>query len=196
MKKACIALLLLLVADVARAQGDADRGITQIYEEEIEQALVFAPRGMTKYQLRGEAQKTAQALLDYLADEHGYPPYKIGGIMFQPIIILPDGGWGAAAAVDGCDYPPYRITINEILFYRNYYLFIEEAIPHEVAHIAACLKSNPHGKEHGPEWEEAMRALGYLNPHNMTRHGYDLSAVERYRLRVREYLQSVINPSR
>lgn len=193
--KPVVALLLLLLVSVARAQGVADRQITRIYEEEIEQALLFAPPGKSKYQLRGDAQVEAQRLLDVLADEHGYPRYKIGGVMFKPILILPDGGWGAAATVDGCDYPPYRITINEILFYRNYYLFMEEAIPHEVAHIAACLKSNNRkdGLEHGPGWQAAMQALGFDRPEDYMRHDYDLAAVERYRMRVREYLLSIIN---
>ncbi|SHH79123.1 SprT family zinc-dependent metalloprotease [Ferrimonas marina] len=65
-----------------------------------------------------------------------------------------------------------RLRFNPVLLRDNPDAFIEEVVPHEVAHL---LVWQCHGKvaPHGREWQSVMRELFQLTPR--TRHQFDVS---------------------
>lgn len=55
------------------------------------------------------------------------------------------------------------ISINMILYRDNIQVFLNEVIPHEMAHLIQFNKFDTKGfptKGHGVEWQEAMRKIG------------------------------------
>jgi len=72
----------------------------------------------------------------------------------------------------------WRIQLNEQLCKENIEDFINDTIPHEVAHLIAYKVFGDDG--HGDGWKSVMRALG-LNPSRC--HNYDTRRVEDNRSR-------------
>lgn len=72
----------------------------------------------------------------------------------------------------------WRIQLNEQLCKENIEDFMQDTIPHEVAHLIAYKVFGDDG--HGDGWKSVMRALG-LNPSRC--HNYDTSHVEGKRSR-------------
>jgi hypothetical protein len=63
-------------------------------------------------------------------------------------------------------------------------------IPHEVSHIFACLNGGyslditPETRweiEHGQEWEQAMKDLGFVDPEQYKTHEMDMTPVYDYK---------------
>ena len=71
-------------------------------------------------------------------------------------------------------YRKNRIRLNPVLLLEHQANFIEETVPHEVAHLLTrTLYLGPGRiKPHGPEWKSVMLALG-LKP--IRCHNYDVS---------------------
>ena len=168
--------------------------MTSSYEESIQESLEHAPKEFTRWQLRGNAQIAAQELLDRLTEKYKLPRHELPTIRWAGLLGNPDAaGEARNCYVDGRGTPkhfPYRgqITLNEILFLRNYEEYMHIIIPHEVAHVFTCL----HGgfvydsdetdwqAEHGPEWERAMRDLGFIDPTKFKTHELDMHPVISY----------------
>ena len=72
----------------------------------------------------------------------------------------------------------WRIQLNEQLCKENMEDFMNDTIPHEVAHLIAYKVFGDDG--HGDGWKSVMRALG-LNPSRC--HNYDTSKVDGKRSR-------------
>jgi len=166
-----------------------DNAMEDAYDEAIRTALVYAPDGLSIYQLRGSAQKEAQRLLDKITDKRGLPRYELNAIRFAG--VLRDGAAGTAT---NCKDPEglrwsFTISLNEILFFRNYEDFIYIVIPHEVAHIVSCLSGGfdkkddetPRQAAHGEEWVQIMKELGFVNPEKYIEHDLDMVPIEMYK---------------
>jgi SprT protein len=71
-------------------------------------------------------------------------------------------------------YRDYQIRLNPVLLFENQTDFIEQTVPHEVAHLlTSTLHTGPaRVMPHGPEWKSVMLALG-LKP--VRCHSYDTS---------------------
>ncbi len=175
------------------------------YDEAIEKSLEFAPEGHTLYQLRGFAQTQAQQLLDQLTDHYFLPRHELNSIRFVP--VLRDGAAGTASPCtteEGTPSPTYTISLNEILFLRNYEEFMEEIIPHEVAHVITCLNGEMEfepGEDfwsavHGEEWIEAMLVLGFLNPEKMRTHNLDDKPVHEFQRNYVEILTATMEDAK
>jgi len=154
--------------------------IEEAYQEEVDRAMKFAPEGKSIYQLRGDAQMRAQELFKKAAELYDIPEYEISGLRWD---LRDDRAGAATQCVDG---PPYVISMNEILFLRNYDEMIKQTIVHEVAHIVTCLRHPELGRSaeylpHGSEWQAIIQDLGGLPDqfHNM-----DTRPLVLYHLRV------------
>lgn len=81
-------------------------------------------------------------------------------------------------------FPSYKISYNHVLARENIEDFLNQTVPHEVAHLGAHSKFSAQGfpiDGHGPEWRELMRRFG-LDPKKY--HAYN---VEPARAAQREY---------
>lgn len=170
------------------------------YDKALNDALPFAPSGYTIYQLRGNAQKEAQQLLDGLTYRYNLPRYELTGIVFTG-----DLGFGRAAYVPSCVSEFGRvetnhvISINEILFLRNYEDFLYIYIPHEIAHIVTCLRGGfpiergetLHDAAHSEEWIQVMKDLGFIEPENHIFHSLNMGPVYEYKLDMGRRLKEV-----
>jgi hypothetical protein len=164
------------------------------YEEAVEESLQYAPKEYTRWQLRGNAQQFAQAYMDKLTDKHNLPRYELPTIAWRGVLNNPNAaGEATNCYINGRGtgrHFPYRgrITLNEILFLRNYEEFMYIVIPHEVAHIFSCVQGgfvyDDHETdweaEHGPEWEQAMKDLGFIDPTKFKNHHLDMIPVVEY----------------
>ncbi|KKL82763.1 hypothetical protein LCGC14_1981540 [marine sediment metagenome] len=148
----------------------------KVYKEVITEAMEFAPKGKSIYQLRGDAQTKAQNVLDRLTKHYRVPRYVIPAIQFKGILQKP----GDAGSTPGCEEPIRYIFLNEILYLRNYEEYIHMIIPHEVAHVFVCLRGGYEEDSHGIEWWSVMRDLGFQNPLNEIRHEMDTEPVYDY----------------
>lgn len=157
-----------------------------VYRRHLDEAFVFAPKGKSLYQLRGDAQTRAQELLNLLTTKHKLPTYTLPGIRFRG--ALPRGAAGTATV---CENPNRIISLNEILYYRNYNEFIYSVIPHEVAHVFTCITGGYVGDEHGEEWESAMIDMHFLNPDDEKTHELDMNPVYRYQLDLSESMGEI-----
>ena len=66
------------------------------------------------------------------------------------------------------------IKLNRKLFIQNFDDFLQQVIPHEVAHII-CYQQFGRVKPHGAEWQSLMRSLFQLDAH--VTHKFDVSNV-------------------
>ena len=53
-----------------------------------------------------------------------------------------------------------NINYNLDIANKNYDIFINDTVPHEVAHVI-CFQVYPYAKPHGREWKSIIRKLGY-----------------------------------
>lgn len=188
------------IDQLARTLESIDAAMSGAYDKALNDAIPYAPSGYTIYQLRGNAQKEAQRLLDILTDRYGLPRYELTGIAFAG-----DLGFGRAALVPKCTTnagqveTSFVISINEILFLRHYEDFLYIYIPHEVAHIATCLRGGfpiergetLHAAAHGEEWLQSMKDLGFTEPETHIFHNLDMSPVYEYKLDMGKRLKEV-----
>jgi hypothetical protein len=157
-----------------------ETAISASREEAIEEAMKHAPKGKSIYQLRGDAQKAAQDSLDRLTKLHNLPRYELPAIRFH--------------LATQNNMTNFFIQANEILFLHNYEEYLYMWIPHEVSHIFACLNGGyslditthqtPETRweiEHGQEWEQAMKDLGFVDPKQYKTHEMDMTPVYDYK---------------
>src|SRR3546814_372024 len=64
----------------------------------------------------------------------------------------------------------YHVQLNSVLYQENIQDFLEDTIPHEVAHLITYVLHGREAKAHGNEWQSIMRALG-VRPDRC--HSYD-----------------------
>jgi len=71
---------------------------------------------------------------------------------------VPEGFYGKG---DGYHWAPWRhiITLNKF-YYEQAPNYLEEIIPHEIAHFVVRMMYKEHKKPHGKEWQEIMVAFG------------------------------------
>ena len=182
---------------LAQQVEQMDEAVKQAEYDAVQKSLEFAPEGKSIYQLRGDAQTEAQRLLDKLTTKYEIPRYELSGIRFRPALID-----SAAGTATGCNSEKiYIMSLNEILFLRNYEEFMYMIIPHEVAHIMTCLQDGYDRKEdesknqaaHGEEWKQVMLDLGFLEPGNYITHSFNMTPVYEYELDVARRLNKVFN---
>lgn len=65
-----------------------------------------------------------------------------------------------------------HVQLNSVLFQENVQSFMQDTIPHEVAHLVTRKLHGRAVASHGPEWQRVMRALG-VEPQRT--HRYDVS---------------------
>ena len=58
----------------------------------------------------------------------------------------------------------WKVRFNPVLAAANRQAFMDEVVPHEVAHVVAVSCAGRRIRPHGPEWQAAMRALGITEP--------------------------------
>ena len=205
----CLALTFaFLVHGVRQSVEELEQSIEQLdktldqiehamdssFEEAVDEAFPYAPEGLTRWQLRGIAQKTAQAALNKLTEKYRLPQHELPTIHWRGTLNNP----AAAGEARNCyangrgsgKHINYRghIALNEILFLRNYEEFIYIIIPHEVAHVFVCLQGGfvydndetDWQAEHGPEWERVMKDLGFIEPSKFSTHQFDMTPVNKY----------------
>jgi SprT protein len=76
-----------------------------------------------------------------------------------------------AVAGTAIAFPTMEINYNLGLAWENLRDFLDNTIPHEIAHIFTDKRSNSR-ESHGPEWKRVMVAMG-LNPSRC--HDYDMT---------------------
>src|SRR3546814_5914536 len=64
----------------------------------------------------------------------------------------------------------YHVQLNSVRYQENIQDFLEDTIPHEVAHLITYVLHGREAKAHGNEWQSIMRALG-VRPDRC--HSYD-----------------------
>lgn len=180
--------------DLTLTLDQVDYVTVSTYEEAVNESLIYAPKGYTRWQLRGHAQKAAQESLNKLTDKHKLPRYELPGIRWAGILETPTAAGQATNCFENGrhtpKHSPYRghIKLNELLFFRNYNEYIYIVIPHEVSHVFVCLNGGfvyddnetDWQAEHGPEWERAMKELGFISPEKFKTHLLDLAPVFNY----------------
>lgn len=198
------AVCVKAVSDVQTSQEHLDetlelieRAINDTYDKAIKASLVYAPDGLSKYQLRGNAQKEAQRLLDRLTSKRGLPIHELNTIRFRGTF-----GDGAAGTVSPCNpETSSTISLNEILFYRNYEDFIHVIVPHEVAHVMTCLTGGFEREDdetssqaaHGKEWLQIMKEIGFPEPEKYVTHDLDMLPVYLYKVNLAKNVAEALN---
>lgn len=102
-----------------------------------------------------------------------------------PTIVYKNLGTTAGRATEYGD-DSTEIALNHILLVDNVDHFINDTIPHEMAHLVV-MKFCPDAKAHGSEWFEACRRLGMKEI--SVCHDLDTSASRRNITRVEAYCQ-------
>lgn len=69
---------------------------------------------------------------------------------------------------------PLRIRYNPTLFHKNRAEFLQQTVPHEVAHLLVWSLYGHRARPHGREWQEVMIRFG-LVPHRC--HSFDTSVI-------------------
>lgn len=186
MKRFIAVMYLVLIASASGSTApiksvpqQISEAIHEAYIEEIARAQERAP-DRSLLRLRGDAQTRAQDIMDQLTDLYDLPRYELPTIRWS----LRDY---RAGAVTPCTDPEPKIMIlNEILYLRNYNRFMEQTIPHEVAHIVACMLApenytDPETNPHDQKWAEVMSVMG-RPPAEF--HTMDVTAIDLYNKRV------------
>lgn len=113
---------------------------------------------------------------------------KLGKQFPQPVIRFTQRGKIAGSA----RMQSWEIRYNPILLAENPQAFLNEVVPHELAHLLtyACYgKVRPHG----PEWQKMMTEVFHVPAR--TTHSFDVSSVSgrtfRYRCQCREHQLTV-----
>ena len=89
--------------------------------------------------------------------------------LYGRVFELPSINWNLQGRCAGKAYPSEnRINLNSTLLINNTDDFIEQTVPHEIAHLINRTLNGPQVRPHGPEWKAIMRALGLppLRCHN------------------------------
>ena len=125
----------------------------KVYQEEIAKAITFAPiKDLEK--LRNLAEWHARQLLLKAQEYFGVEKKPLQKMVF--VNLISDAGQAYSREM--------IIELNEIMFLRNYRSFINEIIPHEVAHLVAYHITGYYDYFHSSkEWQQVMEYLvGYL----------------------------------
>ena len=189
MVTAALAQPVIIMVDTPRSVGDQVlEQVALIYDEEVSRAHRVNNHTQSIYQLRGEAQKRAQELFEQAASIHNIPVYELPAIRWN----LRDNRAGAATRCTDADDGVYHIALNELLFLYNYAEFMQQTIPHEVAHIIQCLKYpreyfDASYDAHGEEWAQAMVSFG--NSPDIY-HTMDTTPIAVYNMRVDVFLMT------
>src|SRR3546814_1296313 len=64
----------------------------------------------------------------------------------------------------------YHVQLNSVRYQENIQDYLDDTIPHEVAHLITYVLHGREAKAHGNEWQSLMRALG-VRPDRC--HSYD-----------------------
>ena len=185
--------------NVIQSIRQLDLSLQQAYDDAITKSLAFAPTGRTIFLLRGDAQTKAQEVLDQMTEFYELPRYELPTIRFRPVLHSKAAGTASNcedAIIDGS----YEISLNEILFLRNYDAFMKWVIPHEVAHIVTCMLGGfdqtvdepLQQAAHGEEWLQVMRDMGFEHPEQLRWHNFDMSPVAEYRTEIRKRMKSAL----
>lgn len=97
-----------------------------IYNEEIIKAIRYAPHE-DLYKLRQNAHEQAVLLYNRAQKHFGLPRVPFNGIKWEVLIY--------ESGLAHCE--ENMISLNEIMFLRNYITFMHVTIPHEIAHLIA-----------------------------------------------------------
>lgn len=82
--------------------------------------------------------------------------------VFNRQFDFPDIDYSLRGSVAGyANYWKWQMRINRPLMRDNVQDFINDTIPHELAHLIAFKIYGPKIKPHGPEWKFVCRKLGY-----------------------------------
>ncbi len=123
-------------------------------------------------QLHDRVRERCRALLERLELE-------LGRAMPRPEVRFDLRGRAAGqAALDGT-----FLRFNAVLLQDQPQAFLEEVVPHEIAHVAVGVIA-PRARPHGREWRAVMRLLG-VEPRRC--HDFDTRRSETRRLRRFEY---------
>ena len=68
-----------------------------------------------------------------------------------------------------------RLRFNGMLYQENSQIFLEEVVPHEIAHLL-CFQIYGKVKPHGQEWQQIMWYVFGVEP--KTTHNFDISSVK------------------
>lgn len=80
--------------------------------------------------------------------------------------------WTARKGEGAAGQAVLHVQLNSVLFQENVQGFLQDTIPHEVAHLVTRRLYGRAVASHGPEWQRVMRTLG-VSPERT--HSYDVS---------------------
>jgi SprT protein len=104
--------------------------------------------------------------------------------LYGRMFDLPDINFELRGRVAGrAWWPRNQIQLNPV-FLIEQPKFIEETVPHEIAHLLTRAMNGPRVRPHGPEWKKVMADLGYPP---IRCHNYDLTNAVIRRQRRHDY---------
>lgn len=119
---------------------------------------------MLSAELQHQAQQALQAYIDQ-ASKHFLHQFR------QPQLSYKLRGKCAGKAY----LTRWEIRLNPVLFAENPQAFLNEVLPHEIAHLLTYQLFGK-VKPHGVEWRSLMREVFHLQP--KTTHSFDVSTVQ------------------